>query len=191
LRKKAKADGRAQPSGVILDLRDNPGGLLDEGVRVADRFLDTGTIVTTQGRNPRNTEREVAHPEGTEGDYPVVILVNEGTASASEIVAGALQDHKRATLVGTRTFGKGSVQTLFGLDDGAGLKLTIARYYTPSAAFKTRASSRTCRSPRRKTSRRACAVRRGCTRTRSCAPPSTRSSVPCPRTLRRVRANAR
>jgi carboxyl-terminal processing protease len=132
IKKKAKAEGRERPAGVILDLRDNPGGLLDEGVRVADRFLATGTIVTTQGRNPRNTEREVAHPEGTESDYPVAVVVNEGTASASEIVAGALQDHKRATLVGTRTFGKGSVQTLFGLDDGAGLKLTIARYYTPS-----------------------------------------------------------
>jgi carboxyl-terminal processing protease len=131
LRRKGRAEGR-ELSGLVLDLRDNPGGLLDEGVRVADRFLASGTIVSTQGRNPRNAERELAHPEGTEQDLPVVVLVNEGTASASEIVAGALQDHKRAKLVGTRTFGKGSVQTLFGLDDGAGLKLTIARYFTPS-----------------------------------------------------------
>ncbi|HEY4221859.1 MAG TPA: S41 family peptidase [Myxococcota bacterium] len=131
-RKRARDQGRSLPAGVVVDLRDNPGGLLDEGVRVADRFLDDGLIVTTQGRNPRNTEREVAHAEGTEPSYPVVLLVNEGTASASEIVAGALQDHKRAVVVGTRTFGKGSVQTLFGLDDGAGLKLTIARYFTPS-----------------------------------------------------------
>jgi carboxyl-terminal processing protease len=131
-RKRARAQGRDLPAGLVLDLRDNPGGLLDEGVRVADRFLGTGIIVTTQGRNPRNTERETARPEGTEPDYPLVLLVNDGTASASEIVAGALQDHKRAVVVGTRTFGKGSVQTLFGLDDGAGLKLTIARYFTPS-----------------------------------------------------------
>ena len=130
-RKRAREAGKDQLAGLVLDLRDNPGGLLDEGVRVADRFLDDGLIVTTQGRNPRNTEREVAKPEGTEPGYPVV-LVNDGTASASEIVAGALQDHKRAVIVGTRTFGKGSVQTLFGLDDGAGLKLTIARYFTPS-----------------------------------------------------------
>jgi carboxyl-terminal processing protease len=131
-KKRARAQGRDLPAGLVVDLRDNPGGLLDEGVRVADRFLADGLIVTTQGRNPRNTERETARPEGTEPDYPVVLLVNDGTASASEIVAGALQDHKRATVVGTRTFGKGSVQTLFGLDDGAGLKLTIARYFTPS-----------------------------------------------------------
>jgi carboxyl-terminal processing protease len=131
-RKRARAQGRAQPVGVVLDLRDNPGGLLDEGVRVADRFLEAGIIVTTKGRNPRNTEKESATAEGTEPDYPLVVLVNEGTASASEIVAGALQDHERAVVVGSRTFGKGSVQTLFGLDDGAGLKLTIARYFTPS-----------------------------------------------------------
>lgn len=131
-KKRARAQGRELPAGLVLDLRDNPGGLLDEGVRVADRFLSEGLIVTTQGRNPRNTERETARPEGTEPAYPVVLLVNDGTASASEIVAGALQDHKRAVVVGTRTFGKGSVQTLFGLDDGAGLKLTIARYFTPS-----------------------------------------------------------
>jgi carboxyl-terminal processing protease len=132
IRKRARAQGRELPAGVVIDLRDNPGGLLDEGVRVADRFLSDGVIVTTKGRNPRNSERETARPDGTEPRYPLVLLVNDGTASASEIVAGALQDHKRAVVVGTRTFGKGSVQTLFGLDDGAGLKLTIARYFTPS-----------------------------------------------------------
>lgn len=118
--------------GLVLDLRDNPGGLLDEGVKVADRFLAEGTIVRTEGRNPRNAEVEVAHRRGTEPAYPIAILVNDGTASASEIVAGALQDHRRAKIVGTRSYGKGSVQTLFGLDDGSGLKLTVARYFTPS-----------------------------------------------------------
>lgn len=131
LKKEAKAKNQAW-SGFILDLRDNPGGLLDEGVKVADRFLVSGTIVTTEGRSAKSAEREAAHEEGTEPDYPVVVLVNRDTASASEIVAGALQDHKRAVIVGERSFGKGSVQTLFGLDDGAGLKLTIARYFTPS-----------------------------------------------------------
>ena len=132
LRRQATARGQAHPSALVLDLRNNPGGLLDEGVKVADRFLTSGTIVTTEGRNPKNVDKEVAHEEGTEPGYPLVVLVNGYTASASEIVAGALQDHKRATIVGERSFGKGSVQSLFGLDDGAGLKLTIARYYTPS-----------------------------------------------------------
>jgi carboxyl-terminal processing protease len=131
-KKRARDKGLAHPSGLILDLRDNPGGLLDEGIKVADRFLKAGTIVSTQGRNPKNNERELAHSEGTEPDYPIVVLVNGNTASASEIVAGALQDHKRAVVVGERSFGKGSVQSLYGLDDGAGLKMTIARYYTPS-----------------------------------------------------------
>jgi carboxyl-terminal processing protease len=131
-RSHAKTRGMAFPRGLVLDLRDNPGGLFDEGVRVADRFLREGVIVTTQGRSTRDTEVEHARPEGTEPDYPLVVLMNDGSASASEIVAGALQDHKRAQIVGSRSFGKGSVQTLFGLDDGAGLKLTIARYMTPS-----------------------------------------------------------
>lgn len=118
--------------GLVLDLRDNPGGLLDEGVKVADRFLKSGDIVRTEGRNPNAAEVQRAHPGGTEPGYPIVVLINRGSASASEIVAGALQDHGRAQLVGTRSYGKGSVQTLFGLDDGSGLKLTIARYFTPS-----------------------------------------------------------
>jgi carboxyl-terminal processing protease len=118
--------------GVVLDLRGNPGGLLDEGVKLADRFLSDGIIVTTEGRDPSASSIERAHRDGTEPNDPIVVLVDGGTASASEIVAGALQDHRRAELVGEPTFGKGSVQTLFGLDDGAGLKLTVARYKTPS-----------------------------------------------------------
>jgi carboxyl-terminal processing protease len=131
LRRQAKVKG-VPWSGLIIDMRDNPGGLLDEGVKVADRFLSEGLIVSTEGRNPKNAERELAHVEGTEPNYPVAVLVNGYTASASEIVAAALQDQKRATIVGERSFGKGSVQTLYGLDDGAGLKLTVARYFTPS-----------------------------------------------------------
>lgn len=132
MRKQARAAGSKGLTGLVLDLRDNPGGLLEEGVKVADRFLQTGDIVRTEGRNPRHIERQVAHERGTEASYPIIVLVNGGTASASEIVAGALQDHDRATVIGTQSFGKGSVQTLFGLDDGSGLKLTIARYYTPN-----------------------------------------------------------
>lgn len=118
--------------GLVLDLRNNPGGLLDQAVRVADRFLRDGVIVTTRGRGPGQREEERAHPAGTEEEYPLVVLVNGGSASASEIVAGALQDHRRGLLLGTKTFGKGSVQTVIDLEDGSGLKLTVARYLTPS-----------------------------------------------------------
>lgn len=118
--------------GLVLDLRNNPGGLLEQGVKVADRFLRKGVIVTTRGRGGRHPEEEVAHEPDTEPGYPVVVLVNGGTASASEVVAGALQDQKRATLLGTTSFGKGSVQLVIELDDGSGLKLTTARYYTPN-----------------------------------------------------------
>lgn len=117
--------------GLVLDLRDNPGGLLEEAVRVADTWLAGGVIVSTEGRN-RPAEVEVAHPKGTQPDYPLVVLVNGGTASAAEIVAGALQDHRRAVLLGTQTFGKGSVQTVIELEDRSALKLTVARYFTPS-----------------------------------------------------------
>ncbi len=117
--------------GIVLDLRNNPGGLLDQAVAVADTFLPDGIIVTTRGRTAQ-TEVQRAHRAGTEPLYPMVVLVNGGTASASEIVAGALQDHQRAVIMGSRTFGKGSVQTVIDLADGSGLKLTIARYYTPS-----------------------------------------------------------
>lgn len=127
-----RAEAGPRFAGLVLDLRNNPGGLLDQGVKVADRFLKSGTIVTTRGRGGKHTEAELATERGTEPDYPLVVLINTGTASASEIVAGALKDHGRAVLVGEQSFGKGSVQTVIELDDGSGLKLTIARYYTPS-----------------------------------------------------------
>ena len=123
---------RGQLTGLVLDLRHNPGGLLDQAVKVADRFMDGGVIVTTKGRGGKHVEVEKAHPKDTEPRYPMVVLVDGGTASASEIVAGALQDSGRAVVMGTQTFGKGSVQTVIELEDGSGLKLTIARYYTPS-----------------------------------------------------------
>jgi len=116
--------------GLVLDLRNNPGGLLEQAVRVSDRFISEGVIVETKARGNR-VEKDVAHSRGTEPFYPLICLVNGGSASASEIVAGALQDHGRAVIMGTRTFGKGSVQTVVELKDGSGLKLTIARYYTP------------------------------------------------------------
>lgn len=118
-------------AGLILDLRDNPGGLLGEAVAVSDTFLSSGLIVSTVGRDSTQIEREFASFHGTYEGFPLVVLVNEGSASASEIVAGALQDHRRAIVLGGKTFGKGSVQTLVNLPDGSALKLTIARYYTP------------------------------------------------------------
>jgi len=118
--------------GVVLDLRHNPGGLLEQAVKVADRFLLEGVIVTTKGRGGKHVEVERARRKDTEPHYPMVVLVDGGTASASEIVAGALQDHGRAVVIGTQSYGKGSVQTVIELEDGSGLKLTIARYYTPS-----------------------------------------------------------
>lgn len=116
---------------LILDLRDDPGGLLDQAVRVADAFLSEGVIVTTAGNDPADREVRRATVEGTEPFYPMVVLVNSGSASASEIVAGALKGNGRALLIGERTFGKGSVQVLFDFDDGSALKLTIAHYLTP------------------------------------------------------------
>ncbi|MCS6798754.1 MAG: S41 family peptidase [Myxococcota bacterium] len=116
---------------LVLDLRDDPGGLLDQAVRVADTFLAAGTIVTTDARDPRQRDTKTAEPDGTEPDYPMIVLVNGASASASEIVAGALQAHDRALVVGQRTFGKGSVQVLYDFEDGSALKLTIARYLTP------------------------------------------------------------
>ena len=119
--------------GYILDLRNNPGGLLDQSVAVSNAFLDRGEIVSTRGRNADETQRYNARPIDISKGKPLVVLINGGSASASEIVAGALQDHKRATVLGTRSFGKGSVQTIIplGQDNGA-LRLTTARYYTPS-----------------------------------------------------------
>lgn len=118
--------------GLVLDLRNNPGGLLDQAVRVSDLFIAKGLIVRTMGRAGQTIESARAHRLGTFADVPMVCLVDGGSASAAEIVAAALQDHHRALLLGTRTFGKGSVQTLVELDDGSALKLTIARYQTPS-----------------------------------------------------------
>ena len=124
-------NGGKELRGLVLDMRNNPGGLLDQAVAVSDRFLPGNlVIVSTKGRGKSVTE-EKSKDRDTEHAYPIVVLVNAGTASASEIVAGALQDHGRATLMGTPTFGKGSVQTVIELEDGSGLKLTIARYYTP------------------------------------------------------------
>jgi carboxyl-terminal processing protease len=136
--KKAISDISAKISndklkGYILDLRNNPGGLLDQAISVADAFLDKGEIVSTRGRNPEETQRFNARAGDLTNGKPVIVLINGGSASASEIVAGALQDHKRATLVGTRSFGKGSVQTIIPLGSGNGaLRLTTARYFTPS-----------------------------------------------------------
>jgi carboxyl-terminal processing protease len=119
--------------GYVLDLRNNPGGLLDQAISVSDAFLQKGEIVSTRGRNAEETQRFNARAGDLTGGKPVIILVNGGSASASEIVAGALQDHRRATVVGTRSFGKGSVQTIIPLGSGNGaLRLTTARYYTPS-----------------------------------------------------------
>jgi carboxyl-terminal processing protease len=119
-------------AGLLLDLRDNPGGLLDQAVQVADEWLADGLIVYTQGRDDSQRQEYRARAERGSNDYPIVVLVNEGSASASEIVAGALQDHKRALVLGVDTFGKGSVQTVFPLEDGSALRLTTALYYTPA-----------------------------------------------------------
>jgi carboxyl-terminal processing protease len=118
--------------GFVLDLRLNPGGLLDQAINVSDAFLDRGEIVSTRGRNPEETRRYNSRPGDLTDGKPIVVLVNGGSASASEIVAGALQDHKRATVVGTRSFGKGSVQTIIPLGENGALRLTTALYYTPS-----------------------------------------------------------
>src|SRR5258705_6251465 len=118
--------------GLVLDLRNNPGGLLTQAVRVSDMFLESGLIVYTEGRIESQKQKYFAQKDGTWTDFPIVVLVNGGSASASEIVAGALQDHKRAVVLGTKTFGKGSVQTILPLDDSSALRLTTARYFTPN-----------------------------------------------------------
>jgi carboxyl-terminal processing protease len=125
--------GADKVKGYVVDLRNNPGGLLDQAISVSDTFLEKGEIVSTRGRNPEETQRFNARPGDMTKGKPVIVLINGGSASASEIVAGALQDHKRATLIGTRSFGKGSVQTIIPLGAGNGaLRLTTARYYTPA-----------------------------------------------------------
>ena len=118
--------------GYVIDLRNNPGGLLDQAIAVSDAFLERGEIVSTRGRNADETQRFNARAGDLTKGKPVIVLINGGSASASEIVAGALQDHKRATVVGTRSFGKGSVQTIIPLGQNGAIRLTTARYYTPS-----------------------------------------------------------
>ncbi|MDA9911173.1 S41 family peptidase [Amylibacter sp.] len=134
LEKEIKAAGGVENvNGVVVDLRNNPGGLLNQAIRVSDAFLESGEIVSTRGRAAGDAERYNATPGDLTNGKPVVVLINGGSASASEIVAGALQDHHRAIIVGTKSFGKGSVQTIIPLSsDGAAMRLTTARYYTPS-----------------------------------------------------------
>src|ERR1700691_1972249 len=126
----AKDHGKIK--GIVFDLRDNPGGLLNQAVKVSNDFLDGGLIVYTQGREENQQQKYFSHKKSGFVEYPMVVLVNGGSASASEIVAGALQDQKRAVILGTQTFGKGSVQTILPLDDHSALRLTTARYYTPT-----------------------------------------------------------
>jgi carboxyl-terminal processing protease len=128
-----KLESQGTPmKGLVLDLRDNPGGVLDQAIRISDLFLDDGIIMTSKGRHKRHNRTYSANDEGKSRNYPMVVLINGGSASASEIVAGALQDQKRALIIGTTSFGKGSVQAIENLRDGYALKYTIARYYTPS-----------------------------------------------------------
>lgn len=135
VKKALKKLSRKKPiEGLVLDLRRNPGGLLDQAVDVTDLFLKKGVIVTTESRG-EEIDRQEAHAEGVQPDYPIVVLIDGGTASASEIVAGALRDNGRAVVLGTTSFGKGSVQTVIDLGDGSGLKLTIAHYLTPSGKY--------------------------------------------------------
>ena len=126
-----KASG-GKPMGYVVDLRSNPGGLLDQAVTVSDAFLDRGEIVSERGRAKDDIERFYARPGDLTGGRPIIVLVDAGSASAAEIVAGALQDHRRAIVMGERSFGKGSVQTVIQLDENSALRLTTARYYTPS-----------------------------------------------------------
>jgi carboxyl-terminal processing protease len=127
-----KQIGADKLKGYVVDLRNNGGGLLDQAISVTDSFLDRGEIVSTRGRNPDDTQRHNARPGDLTNGKPLIVLINGGSASASEIVAGALQDHRRATLLGSRSFGKGSVQTVIPIGSFGALKLTTARYYTPS-----------------------------------------------------------
>jgi carboxyl-terminal processing protease len=127
-----EAGGIDNVAGFVIDLRNNPGGLLDQAIRVTDAFLDSGEIVSTRGRDPRDADRYNATEGDLTGGKPIVVLINGGSASASEIVAGALQDHRRAIVVGTQSFGKGSVQTIIPVQRQGAMRLTTARYYTPS-----------------------------------------------------------
>ncbi len=127
-----KKKNKGQIQGILLDLRRNPGGLLEQAIKISDLFIKDGVIVSTIGRDPKNKEVAYATHKAEYADIPLIVLMNEYSASASEIVAGALQDNKRAIIAGQRSFGKGSVQSAIRLSDGSALKLTIARYYTPS-----------------------------------------------------------
>ncbi len=127
-----EAGGMENINGVVIDLRNNPGGLLSQAIRVSDAFLDSGEIVSTRGRDPQDGDRYNASAGDLAEGKPVVVLINGGSASASEIVAGALQDHHRAVVIGTKSFGKGSVQTVMPLRGDGAMRLTTARYYTPS-----------------------------------------------------------
>jgi len=129
---KAREEAGDSLSGVVLDLRNNPGGLLDQAIKVSDAFLDRGEIVSTRGRQPEDASRYNASPGDLAEGLPIVVLINRGSASASEIVAGALQDHRRAVVLGTRSFGKGSVQTIIPIPGHGAMRLTTSRYYTPS-----------------------------------------------------------
>ena len=124
--------GEDKLKGYVLDLRNNPGGLLSQAIAVSDAFLDSGEIVSTRGRNLEEADRVNARPGDLTGGKPIVVLINEGSASASEIVAGALQDQRRAVILGAKSFGKGSVQTVMRLGENGAMKLTTARYFTPS-----------------------------------------------------------
>ena len=128
----AEAGGMDKINGVVLDLRNNPGGLLTQAIKVSDAFLNSGEIVSTRGRDPKDGERYQASPGDLIEGKPMVVLINGGSASASEIVAGALQDHRRAVVMGTKSFGKGSVQSVVPLRGEGAMRLTTSRYYTPS-----------------------------------------------------------
>jgi carboxyl-terminal processing protease len=130
--KALEEESKGNVRGLILDLRNNPGGLLDQAVKITDHFVGSGIIVSIDGRREEQKQKWVAHPEDGVTKYPLVVLINGGSASGAEIVAGAIQDHGRGILVGTQTFGKASVQTIIPLKDGSGLRLTTARYYTPN-----------------------------------------------------------
>ncbi len=130
--KSLKSEAGGKLSGLVLDLRDNPGGLMDQAVMIADEFLEKGDIVSTKGRNPHQVEVEKAGPGGAYQSGPLAVLINYRSASAAEILAGALVDHGRAKLVGNGSYGKGSVQNIIDLEDGSGLKITVAKYFTPS-----------------------------------------------------------
>jgi carboxyl-terminal processing protease len=130
--KKAIRENDEKVKGIILDLRNNPGGLLDQAIKTVDLFVDKGIIVSQKGRNEAENIDFKASSTGTYKEYPLVVLVNGGSASASEIVSGSLQDHKRAVIVGEKTFGKGSVQAILPISQGEAIRLTVARYYLPS-----------------------------------------------------------